>query len=90
MTTVAQLAVTIALELDLQKDITTTVVRRRKAGWLVPHPPKQRVRTIEERRTFLAVYHLTSALVSYSYSPYISQMLDHVTDITYRQHLDSV
>lgn len=67
MTTLAQLAVSLALELDLQKDITTTVVRRRKSGWLVPHPPKQRVRTIEERRTFLAVFHLTSSSVFHLY-----------------------
>ena len=61
MTTLAQLSVSLAVELDLHKDIPTNIRRRKKHGWLAPKPPKPRVRTLEERRTFLAVYHLTSA-----------------------------
>ncbi|KAK3391310.1 hypothetical protein B0H63DRAFT_389631 [Podospora didyma] len=60
MSTLTPLAVAMAMELGLHHDIAKKPVTRRKQGGVVsrtsPSP-----RTTEERRTILAVFHLTSA-----------------------------
>ncbi|KAI2617419.1 hypothetical protein GGR54DRAFT_641069 [Hypoxylon sp. NC1633] len=59
MTTVSQLAVSLAFELGIHQDTSTPVLRRSR---LLPQmPARQSTRTMEERRTMLAVFHLTSS-----------------------------
>ncbi len=56
MTMVAQLAVCLAFELNLHQDVPSTTSRTTTQG-----SQKQHVRTLEERRTILALFHLTSS-----------------------------
>ncbi|KAI8963008.1 hypothetical protein F5Y11DRAFT_167872 [Daldinia sp. FL1419] len=59
MCMLSQLAVTIALELHINHDVPTRPLRRNR--FPSQRPVEQRPRTIEERRTMLALYHLTSS-----------------------------
>ncbi|KAI1803832.1 hypothetical protein F4811DRAFT_553484 [Daldinia bambusicola] len=56
----SQLANTIALELNIHHDVSTRPQRRSR--FPSQRQVDQRPRTMEERRTMLALYHLTSAL----------------------------
>jgi hypothetical protein len=57
MTMLSQIAVTLAFELGLQKDTFPGRIKKIASQ----NPIAQSLRTMEERRTILAVYHLTSA-----------------------------
>jgi hypothetical protein len=59
-----QLAVSIAFDLGLHHDVPTNRAWRIRAGRSGTHSSHQPVRTMEERRTILAVFHLTSSYVS--------------------------
>lgn len=64
MTMLSQVAVSLAFELSIQKDVNGSSTRRGPSGGpnqLRAEPPKPAIRTMEERRTILAVFHLTSA-----------------------------
>ncbi|PKK41338.1 hypothetical protein CI102_14780 [Trichoderma harzianum] len=62
MTMLTQMAVSMAFELDLHKDTTPGISPRDKPSRLLTRQTYVRpVRTIEERRTFAALYYLTSA-----------------------------
>ncbi|KAL7914420.1 hypothetical protein GGI35DRAFT_440133 [Trichoderma velutinum] len=62
MTMLTQMAVSMAFELDLHKDTAPGISPRDKPGHLLTRQTSVRpVRTIEERRTFAALYYLTSA-----------------------------
>lgn len=64
MTMLSQVAVSLAFELSIQKDIYRNAAQRRQFGapdQLRAEPPRLEVRTLEERRTILAVFHLTSS-----------------------------
>jgi hypothetical protein len=73
MTILSQLAVSLAIDLGLQRDIPSSLASRRpKSRRLLTqfYPnPNQEVRTMEERRTILALLHLslTWVLVSSLY-----------------------
>ena len=58
----AQLAVSIAFDLGLHRDAPANTSRRLKSGRLLTQEPsRHQARSIEDRRTILAVYHLTSS-----------------------------
>ncbi|KAI1471988.1 uncharacterized protein F4812DRAFT_201402 [Daldinia caldariorum] len=59
MCMLAQLAVTVALELNIHHDVSTRPQRRSR--FPSQRQADQRPRTMEERRTMLALFHLTSA-----------------------------
>lgn len=59
MCMLSQLAVSLALELNIHHDTPTRPLRRNR--FPTQRPVEQRPRTIEERRTMLAVFHLTSS-----------------------------
>ncbi|KAL6815337.1 hypothetical protein GGI42DRAFT_338665 [Trichoderma sp. SZMC 28013] len=62
MTMLTQMAVSMAFELDLHKDTAPGISPRDKPRRLLTRQTSVRpVRTIEERRTFAALYYLTSA-----------------------------
>ncbi|KAF3075519.1 hypothetical protein CFAM422_002544 [Trichoderma lentiforme] len=62
MTMLTQMAVSMAFELDLHKDTTPGISPRDKPSRLLTRQTYVRpVRTMEERRTFAALYYLTSA-----------------------------
>lgn len=62
MTMLTQMAVSMAFELDLHKDTPSGTSLRNRPNRLLAHQTSVRpVRTIEERRTFAALYYLTSA-----------------------------
>lgn len=64
MTMLSQVAVSLAFELGIQKDVNGSAARRNPSGGpsqLRAEPPRPAVRTMEERRTILAVFHLTSS-----------------------------
>ncbi|KAI1827783.1 hypothetical protein F4861DRAFT_288786 [Xylaria intraflava] len=62
MTMLAQLAVSLASELNLHKDVPANIARRDHPRRILAQKyPEQRIRTLEERRTILAVFHLTSS-----------------------------
>ncbi|KAF3071318.1 hypothetical protein GL218_00651 [Daldinia childiae] len=59
MCMLSQLAVSLALELNIHHDTPTRPLRRNR--FPTQRPVDQRPRTMEERRTMVAVYHLTSS-----------------------------
>lgn len=64
MTMLSQVAVSLAFELSIQKDVSGNSTRRSRSvgpSQLRAEPPRPVVRTMEERRTILAVFHLTSS-----------------------------
>ncbi|KAI1251471.1 hypothetical protein MGN70_006039 [Eutypa lata] len=62
MTMLAQLAVSLTFELGLNHDISASRPRPSKDGQhLTQQPPRHPSRTLEERRTILSVYHVTSS-----------------------------
>ncbi|KAI0113647.1 hypothetical protein GGR51DRAFT_506152 [Nemania sp. FL0031] len=62
MNMLTQLALSLATELGLHKDVPMNHQgRKRSHGAIAQNEPLQKIRTIEERRTFLAVFHLTSS-----------------------------
>lgn len=62
MTMLAQLAVSLTFELGLNHDIPASRPRPSKDGQhLTQQPPRHPSRTLEERRTILSVYHVTSS-----------------------------
>jgi hypothetical protein len=62
MTMLSQLAVTLALELGLHNDAPKNMPRQSKSGRvLAQQAPGPQSRTMEERRSILAVFHLTSS-----------------------------
>ncbi|KAI1213591.1 uncharacterized protein F4807DRAFT_408342 [Annulohypoxylon truncatum] len=58
MSMLSQIAVSLALELGIHRNPPTTPLRRSR---LPSQPPEKQPRTMEERRTMLAVFHLSSA-----------------------------
>lgn len=65
MTMLSQVAVSVAFELGIQKDVNRNSTPRNQSHGpsrqLRAEPPRPTVRTMEERRTILAVFHLTSS-----------------------------
>jgi hypothetical protein len=62
MTMLSQLAVTLAFELGLHNDAPKNMPRQSKSGRvLAQQAPGPQSRTLEERRSILAVFHLTSS-----------------------------
>lgn len=59
MTMLSQIAVSLALELNIHQEPVTSALRRGRAS--TQQSARQRPRTMEERRTILAVFHLTSS-----------------------------
>ncbi|OTB01589.1 hypothetical protein M426DRAFT_323349, partial [Hypoxylon sp. CI-4A] len=97
MSMLSQLAVSLAFELDLHRDVppAASIVSRRRS--LLParqRIAKQHPRTTEERRTMLAVFHLTSSTWSsyrktepLRWTPYLSECL-HILSEQGETHLD--
>lgn len=64
MVTITQLAVSLAFDLGLQKDVAPHMLRHSNSiQRRFRQPAKQQTRTIEERRTMIALFHLTSSYV---------------------------
>ncbi|KAI1412437.1 hypothetical protein F5Y13DRAFT_163584 [Hypoxylon sp. FL1857] len=61
MSMISQLAVSLAFELDIHHDIPTKTLRRSRFPLPVQQSARRHPRTLEERRTILAVFHLTSS-----------------------------
>lgn len=62
MSMLTQLAVSVAFELGIHNDAPRTTTQRSKFGrGLANPPPRQQPRTMEERRTILALFHVTSS-----------------------------
>lgn len=62
MNMLAQLALSLTTELGLHKDEPVNYPRRERShGSQAQNQSIQKTRTIEERRTILAVFHLTSS-----------------------------
>lgn len=66
MTMLSQVAVALAFELGLHKDIPVRSDMAKglsgsEAGVLRAETPRPQSRSMEDRRTFLALFHLTSA-----------------------------
>ena len=62
MSMLCQLAVSLAFELGVHKDTPANILRRKKCGQLrAQDPPLLQPRTMEERRTILTVFHLSSS-----------------------------
>ncbi|KAI3323024.1 hypothetical protein HD806DRAFT_535520 [Xylariaceae sp. AK1471] len=62
MNMLAQVAVSLASELGLHRDVPTYMLRRGYSNQtLAQKYPVEQIRTLEERRTILAVFHLTSS-----------------------------
>ncbi|KAI0121427.1 hypothetical protein F4776DRAFT_630812 [Hypoxylon sp. NC0597] len=61
MNMLSQLAVSLASELDIHHDIPTKQLRRSRFPLPVQQAARRHPRTLEERRTMLAVFHLTSS-----------------------------
>ncbi|KAI2467660.1 hypothetical protein F4781DRAFT_302295 [Annulohypoxylon bovei var. microspora] len=59
MSMLSQIAISLALELGIHRNPSTTPLRRSRLPTQLPE--RQRPRTIEERRTMLAVFHLSSS-----------------------------
>ncbi|KAI0884830.1 uncharacterized protein GGS22DRAFT_147291 [Annulohypoxylon maeteangense] len=59
MTMLSQIAISLALELGIHRNPSTTPLRRSRLPTQLPE--RQRPRTMEERRTMLAVFHLSSS-----------------------------
>lgn len=59
MTMLSQMAVSLAFELGIHHDTPTTTLRRSRL--LYELPARQPPRTLEERRTMLALFHVTSS-----------------------------
>ncbi len=58
MCMLAQLAISLAFEMGIHQDGPTNPPRRSR---LLAQPAAQRSRTMEERRTIIALFHLTSS-----------------------------
>lgn len=64
MTKLTNMAISMALELGINHETPTNLPRRIVSGrYVVEHAPGQEQRTSEERRTLLALFHLTSSYV---------------------------
>lgn len=64
MTNLTNMAVSVALELGINHDAPTNLPRRIVSGrYVVEQVPGLEQRTMEERRTLLALFHLTSSYV---------------------------
>ncbi|OTA88096.1 hypothetical protein M434DRAFT_80645 [Hypoxylon sp. CO27-5] len=61
MSMLSQLAVSLASELDIHHDYPTRQLRRSRFPLPAQQPDGRHRRTLEERRTMLAVFHLTSS-----------------------------
>ncbi|OTA65139.1 hypothetical protein K449DRAFT_392224 [Hypoxylon sp. EC38] len=61
MSMLSQLAVSLASELDIHHDYPTRQLRRSRFPLPAQQPAGRHPRTLEERRTMLAVFHLTSS-----------------------------
>lgn len=62
MTMLSQLVVSLAFELGLHKDAPSTMTQHNMPSQFgTKLPPKPQLRTMEERRTILALFHLTSS-----------------------------
>lgn len=67
MSMLTSLAASLALDLGLQDEIPAELVLRSKSGCVVTHQAqRQHPRTLEEHRTMLSVFALTSSLVTAS------------------------
>ncbi|KAI0843735.1 hypothetical protein F5Y06DRAFT_302809 [Hypoxylon sp. FL0890] len=61
MSMLSQMAVSLASELEIHHDIPIKTLRRSRFPLPVQQSARRRPRTLEERRTMLAVFHLTSS-----------------------------
>lgn len=60
MTTLSQMAVSLAFDLDLHKDVYSSSSRQGRYNQRTTQSGHQ-TRTLEERRTILALFHVTSS-----------------------------
>ncbi|KAI1139781.1 hypothetical protein F5Y05DRAFT_411965 [Hypoxylon sp. FL0543] len=61
MSMLSQMAVSLAFELDIHHDVPTKTLRRSRFPLPIQQSARRHPRTSEERRTMLAVFHLTSS-----------------------------
>lgn len=59
---IAQMATSVAFELGLHHDVPANLARKKRIGErLYRNEPEQRSRNLEDQRTMIAVFHLSSS-----------------------------